>query len=583
MAHESKRRQISLENNAIELANMPTQTYEIEGPAGILEAAFDHAPTDREIFDVIRAEGYRLAAQAQSRAQRQADNPLVRALQGDMRGLVPTGGDIGRGLSAAWDVVNPYTAVKGIVGAALSPIETYQGAKLDMQAQRDQASALWNQGHTVEAVGRYAAGLLPLVGPAAARTGTRFAEGDVAGGFGEAVGLLAGPRATSAALSGMKRLGQVARVVAPKTVARLGAQALARADEGFARQMTPTGSSKELQRLGQQARNVAQPVRRDTSSITTGGLHDEILERLDDASRNLNDSYVALGSTSGRVTPILQAMESRYKALTTKGVVSRADMPRAEALRSAIDELREVSRRSRGGVTTSDLAHLRNSWGTAAKQQFTPSLVTDSPKLRSAGAGWADAWDELQQGLTTRHPQLKAQNADFHVYKSASDVMKAFEQRERVRPSVGRAIMASGVGAMAGGWKAAILAPVAEVFATNTLTPAMKLAYARGMGRIGDMVTRAAPPEAIIKAHSALKASVRNMAGRAGAASALNEGLRVAPSGMEPVPSNEASAPLPTTQAREKVVMYDFDGNELYVPIDEVGLAYARGARMEPN
>ena len=561
---------------------MPTQTYEIEGPSGILEAAFDHVPTQLEINSVVRADADRLAAQAQSRSQRQANNPLARALQGDMRGLVPTGGDIVQGISNAWDVVNPYTAVKGIVGAALSPKETYQGAKLDMQAQRDKASELWNQGNTVEAAGRYAAGLLPLVGPAAARVGDRLVEGDVAGGLGEAVGMLAGPRATSAALSGVKRLGQVARVVAPTAVARLGAQALTSADEGFARQMTPTGSSKELQRLGQQARNVAQQVRRDTSSITAGGLHDEILGRLDDASKNLNDSYVAVGSTSGRVTPILQAMESRYKALTTKGVVSRADMPRAEALRSAIDELREVSRRSRGGVTTSDLAHLRNSWGTAAKQQFTPSLVTDSPKLRSSGAGWADAWDELQKGLTNRHPQLTAQNADFHVYKSAADVMKALEQRERVRPSVGRAIMASGVGAMAGGWKAALVAPVLEVFGTNILTPAMKLAYARGMGRIGDMITKGAPPQAITKAHGALKAAVLNTAGRAGAASEMNERVRMVPSDMETASSTDASAPLPATQAREKVVMYDLDGNELYVPTDEVGLAYARGARMEP-
>ena len=121
---------------------MPTQTYEIEGPSGILEAAFDHVPTQLEINSVVRADADRLAAQAQSRSQRQANNPLARALQGDMRGLVPTGGDIVQGISNAWDVVNPYTAVKGIVGAALSPIETYQGAKLDMQAQRDQASAL---------------------------------------------------------------------------------------------------------------------------------------------------------------------------------------------------------------------------------------------------------------------------------------------------------------------------------------------------------------------------------------------------------------------------------------------------------
>ncbi len=110
----------------------------------------------------------------------------------------PKGSAAGRFLSGAGEMLNPVTMVKGLAQAAAHPIDTGKalfGAQVD---QGRQAVDLYRQGRYTEAAGHAGAAALPILGPVAANAGERIASGDVAGGLGESVGLLAGIAAPGA-------------------------------------------------------------------------------------------------------------------------------------------------------------------------------------------------------------------------------------------------------------------------------------------------------------------------------------------------------------------------------------------------
>ena len=136
----------------------------------------------------------------------------------------------GRFLEGAWRNLNPIPMVKGLIDSSQAAQENVKNAK----SMREQAAAAiqanpivqlggmvagmlrenaaqlpkayndLKQGRYSEAAGHTAAGLLPAIGPAAAHAGERIGAGDVAGGLGEATGLLL-PSAVSAAPKGTGR------------------------------------------------------------------------------------------------------------------------------------------------------------------------------------------------------------------------------------------------------------------------------------------------------------------------------------------------------------------------------------------
>lgn len=94
-----------------------------------------------------------------------------------------------------WGQVNP---VSGLVQAATHPVDTARNLVNAQLDQFKQASADWENtrempnvsDRLLSAGGHVAAGLLPLIGPAAARSGEQIGNGDVAGGLGSGAGLI---------------------------------------------------------------------------------------------------------------------------------------------------------------------------------------------------------------------------------------------------------------------------------------------------------------------------------------------------------------------------------------------------------
>src|SRR5262245_26595702 len=119
-----------------------------------------------------------------------------------------------------WSAVNPMNVVQ----AALHPVDTL-GALVDAHlAEASKTKAMYDAGRYSEAAGHLGATLLPVLGPAAARAGEQIGSGDIAGGLGSSVGLLASTQvpkvigrvgtATGGALRGAA--GDVVGAVSPR-------------------------------------------------------------------------------------------------------------------------------------------------------------------------------------------------------------------------------------------------------------------------------------------------------------------------------------------------------------------------------
>lgn len=137
-------------------------------------------------------------------------------MTGGAGGEQPKPGAGARFAEGVWKNVNPVNIVSGIAGAIMHPPTTMKAAWDQMAAEREKAQQADLQDRYSEAMGHRLAGIIPFVGPAAAASGEKIAEGDVAGGLGEGVGLLAAsllPKAAKAATKGT--IGLANKIRAP--------------------------------------------------------------------------------------------------------------------------------------------------------------------------------------------------------------------------------------------------------------------------------------------------------------------------------------------------------------------------------
>ena len=138
-------------------------------------------------------------------------------------------GAVSRFVSGAAKNLNPM----GVVNAVEHPVDTAKALLEAHKAQFDKAKAAYDDGHYSEAIGHLGAAALPILGPAAANAGERIGSGDVAGGLGEATGLLASvaaPRAIPAAVRGAGAAGDAVADVAKAGARGAGRVATAAAD-----------------------------------------------------------------------------------------------------------------------------------------------------------------------------------------------------------------------------------------------------------------------------------------------------------------------------------------------------------------
>lgn len=294
-----------------------------------------------------------------------------------------------------------------------------------------------------EALGYTAATALPLLGPAAARSGEQFASGDIAGGLGTAAGLLT-PSAISAA-----------RPAAGRLTATVREQLAAKADQMSTARMADVMAPKVgpgKVRFGNQAAKVAPQLAREEGlgAVTREGLQAKIDTRLEQATQALDAASNARDNTKTYPTqPIVDALKAkrgRYVAAGTEphgklDVTPGPNAPRVEAIDAAINELQAMG----PSATYESLRRIREAYDGPAKAIYNPSMTADYLKVNGQKLGAADVTGVLREHLAGMDPNTAAANADYALYKSASDVLRATEETQRTRPSVGRKMLTTAI------------------------------------------------------------------------------------------------------------------------------------------
>lgn len=375
--------------------------------------------------------------------------------------------------------------------------------------------------------------LIPILGPIFDKAGNEIRAGHTAAGLGDSVGL-------GLALAGPKGLGNVVEAAkGTETAARVASAAEKGATNRGVSVLAPSVGPNKI-KLGNQIAKGMPEVLRETTAHTRGGMLDQAVAKLDEASTKLDAAYDSVPKTRMYPTaPIVAGLQKEIRNLSVSGIGGSVEpatrAARIAALRQALVETKQL-----GSVANLDnLRKLKQSWGEGAKAVFTPSVAADYMKVRGEGAGYADATSALGDFMVSKHPELADLNANTSLWIKAADVMQAAEEADRVRPRVGRSIMARGLGAAAGGemhggWGAvtgAVIGPTIER-ALMATQPGMKLFMARQLVSLADAIKagQSAKAEGILLTlqRSAPKA-LAVQAGRASADLALPKAADQAP------------------------------------------------------
>lgn len=401
--------------------------------------------------------------------------------------------------------VNPIEMAKGIYGAVTSPIETVKGIGRSQLEQFQKGKELYDQGRYVEAAGHALAGALPLVGPAAANIGEDIGAGNVAHGLGAATGLIGtivGPELVAKGVSKIQTTGRAERVAAALDK---------KAGEMVAKTISPQlGPNKA--RFSQMAKDVGPEIAAEPrmGALTIKGLAAKIEDRLGQAADALDEAAAARNPGAAYPTgPILESLQKAKQSLMAEavkaetltpetvgaGMVKRkmgvpigSDvMPTNNALRASQIDQAMAEIQKLGPVARYDsLKQIRQSYDKVAKIKYSPSVTADFLKRSEEASGAADAAGAIREALAEFSPQTAAANRDYAIWKKADTVMKAAEEVQRARPTIGRMIIARMGGTMAGHAVAGglgeivgfVLAPLLDN-AASAVNVGRKIMYAR--------------------------------------------------------------------------------------------------------
>lgn len=415
---------------------------------------------------------------------------------------------VNRFASGVWSNLNPVAAVKGLVNAGLHPIDTATNL---LRAQGEEFKKAGEAPTMSEAAGHFAAGVVPVLGPMAAHAGERIASGDVAGGLGEGTGLVAPFGVADAAA----QLGKAWGVV-PKTSKEIVADRLQQiAQEKVADVMAPKVGPNKV-RFGNQAAQVAPELlqRGDVQGLSREALQSHLEGKLAESEAALDAAAAARNPKQVVYTaPILRELAGKKAQLTAQtvqqgglkagaNVIPSPNAARAAQIDQAIQEIKQL-----GPVANYEsLRRIRQAYDGPAKAIYSPSMTADYLKQQGSKLGAADVTGTLRSSLAKMDPQTAAANADYSLYRNATDVLSATEEIQRTRPKIGRQIAArlagSVIGEQAAGTAGAaagfVLGPLVDQAVSSGVTTKLQtaklldsLAGAIRTGNLGQAVTLA--------------------------------------------------------------------------------------------
>jgi hypothetical protein len=407
-----------------------------------------------------------------------------------------------RFLSGAGEMLNPVTIAKGAYGMVRHPLDTYE-SMVDQSAQQfTKAGEAYDRGGISEALGHTAAGVLPMVGPLAADIGEQVVSGDYAGAAGKTIGLLAGPKIAKEVIKAPIRVPAVRAALEKGAAARV------------ADVMTPKASNQMARRMGEKATKIAPEILKENrGGWSRAAIQKQILGKLDEAEGALDAAAdERLAARALDTQPIKEALREKRGAQTVraseasqatprssaivtdsagrpispkatpygKDVVPGPNQPRVGQIDQALSELDQLGPTS----TYEPLRKMRAAYDEPAKMTYNPSLVDDFLKKSGESKGAADVTAALRETLAKADPLTAEANARYALYRSASDILEAAAQIEKVKPKVGRLIMARLTATIFGGQAAGpagaaagfVLAPAVDSLVNAGFTTKLKTA-----------------------------------------------------------------------------------------------------------
>lgn len=490
------------------------------------------------------------------------------------RHAAPDGSAAARFLSNAGEMVNPVNIAKGIYGAVRHPVTTAVAIGRSQADQFQKAKTAFNEGRYVEAGGHGMASAIPVLGPVAAEAGEQIGAGDIAGGLGKAVGVLA-PTMVPTAIRGARA---AVRTIPNKIANAADAAAASR----VADVMSPKVGAHKA-RLGNMAERVAPALAKDLAAdgapLTRSGFHAQVQTKLAQAEQALDaasDARLAartfptnqligdlmakrrqlmLESVQGsRPIPTVQgaggiptpsgmtrnvSTGQMQRTLTKEGrplgkdVVPGPNAARVAVIDQAIAELKQL-----GPVTRYDpVRTMRHAYDGQAKVVYSPAVTADFLKARGSALGAADVTSVLRESLAKWDGPTATANAQYSLYRTADDVLKATAEVERVRPKVGRQIIARMTGTILGGQQAGAPGAVAGYVAG----PLVDSALASGVTtQLKTAALLAKLSSAIqggnVSAVASLTAQLKSLARRVSTTGAAQAGRLTSPSGLQAQP-----------------------------------------------
>jgi hypothetical protein len=429
---------------------------------------------------------------------------MLDLVKGLMENLIPSGDMVRAGL--LHDPVSAAGVGEGIVQGHTQQLQEALARARDAQ---NAPNLLQTAANATESVGHAAAGLLPMIGPAAGQAGERLGNPETRmRGLGNAMGLLA-PEAVTAGARGLMTgsrgaaaadaldAGATSRLVdvtAPKTgpnKARFGNMAdkvaprLARED-GMGAASRSGLADKVAERLAdaQSALDTAADERNGLKTFETAPLVAQLKAARAKLVSNAVKASEAERVTSERVSPILDergkptvVTEQSAKPLG-RDVVPTENQPAYGTLTRMINEVAAL-----GPVAQYEsLRRLRAAWDEGAKLQYAPSMAADYLKKQAIGRASSNAAGIMRDSLAAAEPETAAANAEFTFWKRADDVLSAAEEADRVRPTRLRRTIADS----ASGMSKSVLPSLIERIASSGYTT--KIASARLLANLADAI-----------------------------------------------------------------------------------------------
>lgn len=409
----------------------------------------------------------------------------------------PEGSAIGRFAESAWEQVNPVAAVQGLYQMARHPIDT-AGMIASESASKGREAMTAAQAGEYGKAATAAVGAIPLVGPAIEKGITQFESGDIAGGLGTAAGL-ALPYTRPAKLARMGGLA-VAREVAPGLAAKAATRLEKIAESKVAKVMSPEVGANKTRIAGDAAKVAPEVLQRGLTNVwSREGLHENVKVWLDKAGNDLDAAAEARPKWKDFDTEELVAKLKEKKADIQAEPIEASKWPRrvdeetgapiiepyGQAVASAPISAR-VARINRAiaevqalGPTAryEALRKLRMGWDQEAKVKYSPAVTPDYVKNLAKSEGAADVTGTLREFLASKDPATAKANAEWSLAKKADSVLKAVEETERARPTVGRKIMSRVAGSIIG----SKIAGLVGAFVGYGIAPAAEISIGMGV------------------------------------------------------------------------------------------------------